>query len=285
MKNKTFKFALLMAFVGGFFISCDEDETVANTLTFPANAFVAFETSGTTVAEAAGMITITAQYGSTSSAADQSFGFTSTSAEAVEGVHYTIVDSRTSFDFAAGVHTNSIDVNIIDNLDVDGAKNIVFTLTGQGFPGEAAINSTYTLVIQDDDCPFTLAELGAASWAGSDNSTGEGPNNATQITTSFDGTNLLFEGIAYGWITNPAYWEEVVTVSNPSVIAVVDALGNFTIANQFLCTATWNGDVQPDYNIEATGAYAACSETMVINWDLYQNGAILRSYTETITIN
>lgn len=154
MKNKTFKFALLMAFVGGFFISCDEDETVANTLTYPANGFVAFETSGSTVAESAGMVTITAQYGSTSSAADQSFGFTSASAEAVEGVDYTIVDSRTSFDFAAGVHTNSIDVNIIDNLAVDGQKNIVFTLTGEGFPGEAALNSTYTLVVNDDDCPF-----------------------------------------------------------------------------------------------------------------------------------
>lgn len=285
MKNKTFKFALLMAFVGGFFISCDEEETVANTLNYPSDAFVAFETSGTTVAEAAGTITINAQYGSTSSASDKSFAFTTASDQATEGVDYEIIDNRTTFDFVAGTHTNSIDVRVIDNTDVDGEKVIVFTLTGEGFPGEAAINSTYTLTIQDDDCPFTLAELGAASWAGSDNSTAEGPNNATQIATTFDGTNLLFEGIAYGWITNPAYWEEVVVTSNASVVANVDALGNITIANQYLCTATWNGAVQPDYYIEATGAYAACSETMVLNWDLYQNGAILRSYTETITIN
>jgi hypothetical protein len=159
MKNKTFKFALLMAFVGGFFISCDEEETVANTLSFPGDAFVAFVESGSTVAESAGMVTITAQYASTNSTVDQSFAFTSASEEAVEGVDYEIVDSRTSFDFAAGVHINSIDVNIIDNLNVDGTKNIVFTLTGQGFPGEGAINSTYTLVVSDDDCPFLPSDF------------------------------------------------------------------------------------------------------------------------------
>lgn len=284
MKNRTFKFALLMAFVGGFFISCDEEETVANTLSYPSDGFVAFETSGTTVSEAAGTVTLTAQYGSTSSSTDKSFSFTSTSAEAVEGVDYDVVDSRTSFDFVAGTHTNSIDVVIYDNTDVDGNKTIVFTITDEGFPGEAAFNSTYTLVVQDDDCPFTLAELGAASWSGSDNSGGEGPND-TQIATTFDGTNLLFEGIAYGWITNPGYWDEVVVTSNASVVASVDAVGNITIANQYLCTTTWNGATQPDYYIEATGSYAACSETMELNWDLYQNGAILRSYTETITIN
>lgn len=273
-----------MAFVGGFFISCDEEETVADTLNYPSDRYVVFDGSGSTATEVSGMVTITALYGSTNSTTDKSFGFTYESAEAVEGVHYEIVDSRTSFDFAAGMHTNSIDINIFDNIDVDGDKNITFTLTEGGFPGEAAINSTYTLVIQDDDCPFTLAELGAASWEGSDNSGSEGPN-ATQIATTFNGTDLVFEGIAYGWLTNTGYWDEVVVTSNASVVASVDTFGNITIANQFLCTTTWNGDIQPDYYIEATGAYAACSETMVINWDLYQGGAVLRSYTETITIN
>ncbi len=284
MKNKTFKIALLMAFVAGFFISCDEEETVSNYLEYPSDAFVAFEKSGVTMAESGGTVTIVAQYGSTSASTDKSFSFTTSSADAVEGVDYEIVDNRTSFDFAAGTHINSIDVNIINNFDVDGDRTIVFTIENGGFPGQAAINSTYTLTIQDDDCPFTLAELGAANWSGTDNApSGQGPN-ASQVTTSFDGTNLLMEGIGYGWLTNPAYWDEVVTNSNP-VVAQIDTFGNVTIANQYLCTTTWLGNTQPDYYIEATGAYAACSETMVITFDLIQNGSVTTSLTETITIN
>jgi hypothetical protein len=282
MKNRTLKFALITAFIGSVFISCQEDETVADTLSFPSDEFVSFEESGKTVSEASGMLTIKAQF-STNATKSINASFTSTSETAVEGVDYEIVDNRTTFDFAEGVYTNTIDVIVNDNLDVDGSKTIVFTITDGGFPGDAAINSTYTLIIEDDDCPFTLQELGDASWAGFDNSGGEG-NNASQITSSFDGTNLLVEGIAYGWLTNPDYWEEVVIVSNP-VIVVMDSLGNLTIALQPLATCTWLGDVQADYSIAATGAYSACTETMVINWDLYQNGAILRSYTETITKN
>ena len=89
------------------------------------------------------------------------------------------------------------------------------------------------------------------------------------------------EGIAYGWLTNTNYWDEVVIVSNPVIVDMDPVSGVFTIDEQFLATTTWNGGVQPDYSISANGQYFSCLHSMVVNYTLYQGG-VLRQYTETI---
>lgn len=209
---------------------------------------------------------------------------------ATEGVDYTA--SKSSYTFGPDQYNDTIEITPIDNTDEDGNKEIMLSLDSSsgdytlGFPGPDANSSSFNLTIQDDDCAFTIEELGAANWSGQDNSppTQAGPN-ASMITTSFDGTNLLLEGIAYGWLTDPAYWEEVV-VDSFLVITIVDPItGDITIAEQPLCNTTWLGDAQDSYSIRATGLYAACSETMVIDYDLLQGGGIRRQFSETITIN
>jgi hypothetical protein len=142
-----------------------------------------------------------------------------------------------------------------------------------------------TLTLQDDDCAFGLESLGAAAWEGADNvPAGEAGPNATLVETSFDGTNLLMEGLSYAWITDTASWDEVVILSHKVIVNVDLATGAIDIPLQPLSTTTWNGDVQPLYDIEATGIYTSCSETMVLNYTLYQGGSIRREYIETITI-
>ncbi|WP_405606825.1 hypothetical protein [Polaribacter sp. Asnod1-A03] len=274
------------------FISCDESKETIDTLSFPTDSFVSFSDTSISVLESNTEIIDVVLNLSTSKDAATSpttVSYTITSENAIEGVHYNILDGKTSFDLPAGIFSDSLQIQPIDNSDEDGDKVITITLTdapvGLGFPGPDGIGQTINLTLQDDDCAFSLESLGAAAWSGADNATGsEGPN-ASLIQTSFDGTDLLIEGLSYGWLTNTGYWDEVVVVSNKVIVELDLITGAINIPLQELCETTWVGDAQPPYSIEATGIYTSCSETMVLNYNLYQNGAILRSYTETITKN
>lgn len=270
------------------FVSCDEDETVYNPLQYPQDAYIAIEGSGLAVLEGStAPIEIVANYSNDINAATSEVvvDFSITSDNGIEGTHYTVVDGKTQFKFAPGVFTDKVTIIPINNFDEDGDKELTITLDNSsvnlGAPGPDSFGTTFNLTLLDDDCAIVFEEL-VGPWTGFDNSSGsEGPN-ASQIVSSYDGTTFYLEGIAYGWLTNTSYWDEVVVVSNP-VIANIDVLtGVVTIDEQFLCTTTWLGDIQPDYSISATGQYLACSSEMILDYTLYQSGGIRRQYTETI---
>jgi hypothetical protein len=277
--------------VVALFISCDENKETIDTLSYPADAFVSFSTTSVSVLESStDVINIVLNLSTSLDAATTptSVGYTITTENATEGVQYTVVDGKSSFDLSAGVFSDTLQILPIDNTEEDGDKVITITLTdapvGLGFPGPDGLGKTMTLTIQDDDCAYSLEGLGAAAWGGIDSvGSGEAGPNDSLITTSFDGTNLLLEGISYAWITDTGYWDEVVTLSHKVTVELDLATGAINIPLQPLCETTWNGDAQPAYSIAATGIYTSCSETMVINYSLYQNGAVLRAYTETIT--
>ena len=275
------------------FMSCDENRETIDSLSYPADAFVSFSTSSVSVLESnSSTINIVMNLSNSAAAATtaSSVGFTITSDNAVEGVHYTILDDKTSFNLAAGIFSDSVQIVPIDNGEEDGDKVITITLTDApvtlGFPGPDGLGKSVVLTLQDDDCAVSLEGLGAATWSGEDTvpASQAGPN-ASLITTSFDGTNLLMEGLSYAWITDTDYWDEVVVLSNLVIVNIDLTTGVIDIPLQPLCTATWNGDVQPLYEIAATGIYTSCSETMVLDYTLYQGGAIRRQYSETITKN
>jgi len=275
------------------FMSCDEDRETIDSLSYPADAFVSFGTSSVSVLESSSStINIVMNLATSTAAATtaSTVGFTLTSDNAVEGVHYTIVDGKTSFNLAAGSFQDALQIIPIDNGEEDGDKVITITLTDApvtlGFPGPDSLGKSIVVTLQDDDCAVSLEGLGAATWSGEDTvpASQAGPN-ASLITTSFDGTNLLMEGLSYAWITDTAYWDEVVIVSNLVIVNIDLQTGVIDIPLQPLCTTTWNGDVQPLFDIAATGIYTSCSETMVLNYTLYQGGAIRREFSETITKN
>lgn len=276
-------------------VSCDESKETIDSLQFPSDAFVSLaETSIAVLESNTDAIDVVLNLSTSKDGADtaSTVEFTIASDNAVEGVHYTIVDGKSNFQLGVNEFQDSLQIIPINNADEDGDKTITITLNsapvGLGFPGPDGFGKTLTLTIQDDDCAFSLASLGAAAWSGEDNvpATQAGPN-ASLITTTFDGTNLLIEGIGYAWLTDTGFWDEVIVTSNP-VIAQVDPItGDVTIALQDLCTTTWLGDAQAPYTIDATGVYTSCSETLVINYNIYQGGATtpLRSFTDTLTIN
>lgn len=289
-KIKTlFKSLLIIAVISFSVISCNEDDTTFNPLDFPSDAFIALQTNPVSVLESStDPIVITVFYANSTkgSTSDVSVDFSITSDNATEGVNYTIANNKTSLNFPVGTHSDTVTILPIDNFDEDGDKVLTFSLGSSsvkvGYPGPDAAGTSTTITLVDNDCAFTFADLDGISWIGTDNASGSQGPNATQITTSFDGTNLLMEGIAYGWLTNPGYWDEVIVDSHPVIVNMDPLTGEFTIDLQPLSSTTWNGAPQPPYSISATGQYFSCLHSMVVNYTLYQNGGVLRQYTETI---
>ncbi len=287
--KKIFKSFIYIAVVAFFAISCDENDTVFTPLSFPDDAFVALEdASPITVLESnTTPIEITVNYANTLANATTAVtvDFTISSDTAIEGVHYTVVGSSNKLTFAAGELNAKIIIIPIDNLMEDGNKVLNIALTNSsvsvGLPGPDSFNKSIVVTLTDDDCAFTFADLDGIAWIGTDNASGTQGPNPTKITTSFDGTNLLMNGIAFGWLTS-GYWDEVVVDSEPVIVIMDPVTGVFTIAEQYLADTTWNGGPQPTYSISANGQYFSCLNKMTVNYTLYQGGAVLRQYTETI---
>jgi hypothetical protein len=295
MKKNIIKAFLLSTFIAAF-IGCNENDNEENIYT--GDNFISFgtQTSVSALESTSNTITITAYASVANIQSDIAVDFELVNEQGTSA-DYSIVDGKSQFNFGAGKYVDSIELMAIDNLDEDGDKIIVVNLTSAsdgsslGLPGPDANGKSFTVVLEDDDCAFTVESLGTASWSGLDNApSGEAGPNESQVITSFDGTNLSIEGLSYGWMTDTGYWDEVIVDSYP-VTAIVDAVtGAVTIAKQPLCTTTWNGDPQNPYFIEATGQYVSCSETLTISYDLYQgadisSAAVLRSFTEVLTKN
>jgi hypothetical protein len=276
-------YIILMLF---FITSCNEKDMEYNDINWDSTKFVVFSNTELSVNELVyDPIEIVAVYAASGDITNLSVPFTINSS-AVEGVNYTIVDNKTSFNFSNGNLTDSIFIMPIDDIEASGDKILTLSLNSSevniGYPGPNSLNSELVLTIIDNDCPYTLDELAQATWAGTDNASGdEGPNDS-QIEMAYDGTTFTMEGIAYGWLTG-GYWDEVVVDSYPVVVDFNTTTSTFTFDLQDLCTTTWNGSPQPGYSISGSGSYDSCSSTMTISYDLYQGGAVLRSYTEIIT--
>lgn len=250
--------------------------------------WIQFESDIYSISEAsAESLMIPVLYASSSNAngIDINFSYTSSSTEG-----FTISPSSGILNIPAGEFVGYIEITPIN--DSDENSNIILDFSfannsvSSGVAGEGIYNHVAQVTIIEDDCGFTLEELGAATWSGFDNAPGSqaGPNNS-QITSSYDAVsgNLLLEGIGYAWITDVEFWDEVVISDVPTIVQVDLVTGAIIIEEQFLCTTTWLGDVQPDYSIVGTGEYLACSNTMILSFDLLQGGGVTTSLVETIT--
>ncbi len=99
----------------------------------------------------------------------------------------------------------------------------------------------------------------------------EGGWGPTQVVTSLDGDgNLQITGIGVSFLTG--YWGEVITSMATLPVKVDMETGNFTIDQAPYITTTYNGDVQPVYNLKATGNLNACTGTMTLEYDFIQEG-------------
>ncbi|MCG1035711.1 hypothetical protein [Polaribacter sargassicola] len=288
MKKYFYKLIILFLSIS-VFTSCEEDDKNLYT----GDSYISFGTvtSSSQLESSQNSIVITAYASIPNIQNDITVDFEVVNEQGTSS-DYIIVDGKSQFTFGPDKYTDTIEIMPIDNYDEDGDKIITFTLTSAsdgssvGLPGPDANSKSYTVTFNDDDCAFTEEELGAATWSGTDNVSGSyaGPN-ASQIITSHDGSNLLLEGLGYGFLTDTDYWNEVIVDSYPVVADIDPITGVVTIDLQPLATTTWLGDDQPAYSVVGTGQYVACSETLTISFDIYQGGGVLISITETLTKN
>jgi hypothetical protein len=101
------------------------------------------------------------------------------------------------------------------------------------------------------------------SWLGTD------ADYDSQVKTGVDCNGMVISGLNAEWMLD--FWGEIVTKAG-TVYYTVNGAGIVTITNQFLYTTTYNGAVQPNYNISGTGTYNAVSGELYIQYYLDQDG-------------
>lgn len=285
--RKLLKITFIIA-VASFLTSCEKEES---TNVYTGEPFISFGTSlsGSTLENIADPVTITAYASVPNLSADITVGFEITEDNGSPS-NYTVVDNKAAFTFGKDKYTDTIQIIPVDNNEEDGNKTLTITLTSSsggetiGLPGPDGNSKSFTITIEDNDCKFSLKELGEATWVGTDNvPSGEKGPNTSLITANFEDPNLLLEGIGYAWITDTDYWNEVVVESNPVITTIDPITFELIIEKQYLCTTIFDGN-NYEYYIQAKGVYSSCSEKMIINYDLIQDDKITRSFTETITI-
>ncbi|WP_196890648.1 hypothetical protein [Aureivirga marina] len=162
------KSSILTAAIGMSLISCEDNEVTSHDLSFPGNAFAAFEnTTAQTSETSSDVINIVAFYANSNQSANTDVQFSITENN-ITSSDYEIVDGKTAFSFnpAERQFTDTLKVKVFDNNVTDDNKSLVFTLTGSnnnitfGYPGEAMNNSTFELFIETDECALFAEEFG-----------------------------------------------------------------------------------------------------------------------------
>ena len=106
---------------------------------------------------------------------------------------------------------------------------------------------------------------------------GETPYGPTNIVTTLNANGQLEEtGMSVEWMTG--FWGEVITDQTTLLMDVDMATGNFTIAQAYYMQTTYDGAVQPPYDLVATGNLNACALSMSINVNLIQDGWDVGAY-------
>jgi hypothetical protein len=160
MKNINKISIFLLALV--FLFSCEEKLQTLDSGSF----FVRFQTASVNLIEGTSTLKIPVTLGSPAQSTATEIQY-EISGNAVEGVDYSFASTKGSLSIPAGSFADTIRLNILDDLETDGAKDLILTLTSvsNGLnPGIGTLGKLVKVSIADNDCPFDAAEyVGAYS--------------------------------------------------------------------------------------------------------------------------
>mgnify|MGYP002622668626 CR=1 FL=1 len=183
------------------FTSCSNDQPSFN----DADAFVAMTNSTASVSETEGSIEIPVLLTSLSGI-ETTVDFEITipeTAGAVEGEHFTLVNSSKTLTFTKDAPTQIIKLNIIDNDEFDGDVNLTISLVNPNGVNLGA-NATCKVTINDDEHPLA-AVLGTYTGVG-DSNWGDALNWTVQIVKDADDLSKVWiYNLVPGGTTNPVY--------------------------------------------------------------------------------
>ena len=261
MKNIKYIFLLVLAVL--FFNRCEDDiagtEDI-NYISFEVNTPVIIVEQGSST-----QIEIKV-YTTQKSGSDRSFN--------VEIIEDNTTANAESYDIPSTVtvpaNSNVGTINVVakdDNLGQDPVSIGLRIQSGEvlftGNEANLTIQKHCTLDINDFVGTYSGQTLG-----------GWGP---TQVVTSLDNSgNLYISGVGVSFLTG--YWGEVIQSMETLPVNVDLESGDFTIDQAPYVVTTYNGEVQATYYLSAYGNLNACSGTMYLYYDFYQDG--FGSYVE-----
>ncbi|MEO1051153.1 MAG: hypothetical protein AAFX87_11030 [Bacteroidota bacterium] len=271
--RKHYTLSLLSLFLI-FAVACEDEERFF----IPSSDFVTFGAATSGVTENTTSTLSIPVFASTDGSTSATI---SISGDAVEGEDYTIVSG--TLDFPAGVYSDTLVFSFVDNLESDGSRNIVISITGGGYPnGDLA---EHTVTIADDDCPFDLGEF-AGDYSVDDPGNPFAPTAATAYTASVaaEGTvdnRILVSGFldlaAFGLGDRSFFADLSPDLNTPTV----------TIPAQALVPGVTSGGTPIGVVSVSDGSYVSCTGDMVVDIQvvgLDGNGDIISAFSPVYTL-
>ncbi len=210
MKNRLLLIAFLVSGILGI-ISCSEDDA-------PITFDVTFSPASLSIAENAGPATVTLSLPA-GMLNDDAVVTYEVSGTAIKDTDYTI-SATSPITIPAGSTTATFTVTPIDNLEGDGARTVIVTITGVTFQGvevmQGTLAQTYTLTITDDECsPYIEGtwsyEAIYFSLLGSE-----------EIPAANNGQGLLSEFLEDGVTDNPDHEDGTPSIENPEFTGTIE---------------------------------------------------------------
>jgi len=187
---------------------------------------------------------------------------------------YTL--SASSITIPAGSTSGSVTLTALaDEMPEDEVLNLIVNMAESVPAAPSAYQLNYELK-RIKFCPLEDLNDLVGSWGGFDSY-----GYDSQVVTFLEGDVFMLDGLCVGWMTD--YWGEVIIEQIP-IVVTMNPDGTLEFEEQYYMSTTWNGDPQPTYSVSGTGKWDNCKKTLLIEYDLYQGGSVLESFTEEISL-
>lgn len=175
---------------------------------------------------------------------------------------YTISDLVIPANSYTGTFTISGNFN---SLPESGSSNLIIKI--EDVNGEDTLIEKGTLNVEFfRQCDIIVEEY-VGTWSGT---TSWGYDTEVVTSLSEDG-QLMITGLTFGWLQDA--WGEVIIDNEPLKMDIDPETGEITIEEQYYVETTYNGAVQPKYNMRASGMVLnSCEKVIEINPVLVQPG-------------
>lgn len=276
--------------------------------------FISFEKEGLTAIESASdPVLIAVQLVAPLQTESTTVSFKVNDSGLVEGQDYQVLNTTNELTFAPGEHLQYIRIQLFDNINVEGDKELQMELISSasefsiGQPGKTTKNKVFTMIVQDDDCPLTMdlfsgkiTAVETTPWWGRPTDTGDRdgkfPLTFTPIEELAPGKiKYTVKGLWYcqlehagadSWLPDFVEYKEVEMVIDYTNTA------NPTISwpEQVMAEYSYTGDEEPSFaTIQASTNQSVdlstCGKTLIFRYSMVEEIGWANNFKVTANFN